>query len=127
MEILPQSIKWVTPIDHSTTQRPTNRRANHRPELSDSVFPAVKLRAAAEWLSWPELTVRLNGIHQQDTTYSLWKNFAVEGEITFIELFEGRDGKREGRGKIRFSPPPKRDFWSVNGGRYSIKMEDGTM
>jgi RNA-dependent RNA polymerase len=46
------------------------------------------------------------------TTWELWRMFEHECAVAFIELFENRQGNREGTAKIRFSPPPHRAFWT---------------
>lgn len=71
-----------------------------------------------------EVSIKLEGLDSVTSTYGLWKDFSSQGEIVFIEIYE-RDGKRDGNGKISFSPPPKQDFWSVRG-QYVLSREDGT-
>jgi RNA-dependent RNA polymerase len=57
------------------------------------------------------------------TTFKLWELFQVEGNITLIEIFENRSGSRDGNAKIRFEPPPNRDFWTS--GFYTLRLDDG--
>jgi RNA-dependent RNA polymerase len=92
--------------------------------------PLVKQREA--WHSWTELTVRLMNLPPNIITWELSRAFASEGNIVFIEIFENRQGNRDGTGRVRFSPPPRRDFWSAghftlarpeNGASLTIRVE----
>lgn len=100
-------------------QRPLSRRTtNGRP----AVAPVFAVKPDYDWLKWDEFGVRLSGLHPSETTYNLWRIFRQYGEIAFIEIFEGSDGQREGKAKIKFSPPPKTPFWKS--GRHVIDQED---
>jgi len=81
------------------------------------------LRPRYEWKEWPEVTIRVRGLHPQETTHNLFKNFKEEGHIVMVELFEGRDGRKDGTGLIRFCPPPLNQFWMPDG-LYELTMEE---
>jgi RNA-dependent RNA polymerase len=80
--------------------------------------PAVPLQApliikpSFEWQKWDELVIRVRGLLPTETTFTVWKNFRSQGNISFIELYENRNGQRDGLAKIRFSPPPHEPFWT---------------
>jgi RNA-dependent RNA polymerase len=113
------------------TQRPSNKSATNltstqpspkkpqpsshpkgRPNVSASgSVPNLKRREA--WQSWPELTIKVWNLPSSITTWQLWKKFEREGTVVSIEIYESRQGVREGSAKIRFSPVPYRDFWST--------------
>lgn len=84
--------------------------------------PIVK--PAAEWQKKSELSIILRGVQPTVTTLSLFMAFDREGTVVLIDIFEDR-GKRTGRVKIRFSPPPRTDFWFRNNGRYLLTDENG--
>lgn len=85
----------------------------------------IDLKPTYEWQKWDELAVLIKGVHDNETTYNLWRNFSTQGNIVFIDLFEGKDGKRNGGAKIKFSPPPEHPFWEMNGGRYPVGSAEG--
>ncbi|WEW57495.1 RNA-dependent RNA polymerase [Emydomyces testavorans] len=64
----------------------------------------------APWTSWESLTVNVSGLPAAISTFTLWRSFKVYGSIEYIEIFEDSKGRREGRGKIRFRPPPREVF-----------------
>src|SRR5579859_6437346 len=87
--------RFCQPRDHSTVQRPDSRRLQRQPQGLQITQPYQQVylrRSALPWHTWPEVTVRLGGLLPTETTYNLWRNFATEGNIVLIELFEGRDG-----------------------------------
>jgi RNA-dependent RNA polymerase len=63
------------------------------------------------WEKFLELTVKVTGLPENITTWDLWKRFDLEGTVIFVEIFDDRQGRRDGNAKIRFSPPPRRSFW----------------
>lgn len=70
------------------------------------------LKTPKPWQEWLELNIRLTNIPAQATTYDINRRFSMEGDIIFVEIFEGRDGRRDGGARIRYSQPPVvRPFW----------------
>lgn len=116
--------------DHAI-QRPSSRRAG--PQLHaltrdpSRLLQVPGLKQVYEWSKLPELTFRLRNLSPETTTYDIYRNFKKHGTIVLIELFEGRNGTRDGGGKIRFSPPPQDAFWAQpgSGNRYQMRMENG--
>ena len=100
-------------MDHSITR--TGRRTTTLP-------PSVMLKPKPDWQKWDELAVRVRGLVNTETTYTVWKKFRSQGNITFIELFETRSGPGELHAKVRFSPPPKEAFWTS--GRYTMRDDN---
>jgi RNA-dependent RNA polymerase len=97
--------------------------SDHRPQASPAVPGGPILKSRESWQSWSELTVKIFNLPPSTTTWNLWKRFETQGTIVFIELFETRQGTREGTAKIRFSPPPHRDFWGS--GSITMQTPDG--
>ena len=56
-------------------------------------------------------------------TRDLWNSFSKEGNIAVIDILEDSAGTRDGKAKIRFSPPPARAFWQQDS--YPIPITDG--
>jgi RNA-dependent RNA polymerase len=120
--------------DHSI-QRPISRRPGFRQEvlLKNAKQNALRqpqiplLRQEYEWGKAPELTIKLRNLPANIKTYDVYRNFKIHGTIVFIELYEGRNGSRDGGGKVRFSPPPKEAFWAKPGfeKRYEMRSENG--
>lgn len=55
------------------------------------------------WGSWESLAVNFFEIPQEVTAYDLFCAFKEKGNISNIEIYEDRHGKRTPRGRIRFS------------------------
>jgi RNA-dependent RNA polymerase len=81
------------------------------------------LKPKEPWQTWPELTIRVANLPPDVTTWDLWERFQREGTIVFIELFDDRQGRRDGNAKIRFIPPPRRAFWVLD--NVSLSTPDG--
>ncbi|KAI1077496.1 RdRP-domain-containing protein [Whalleya microplaca] len=65
----------------------------------------------SEWRDWDELCFRIIGLPPNTTTWDLWSAFGHHGTIAYIELDENNHGNRTGRARVRFSPPPAKQFW----------------
>ncbi|KAJ4264024.1 hypothetical protein NW762_006063 [Fusarium torreyae] len=76
----------------------------------------------AQWNSWPELNVILEGMPTWVTTSNLWDWFSHEGEIVYMDIYETPKSPGSYSGKIRFEPPPKRAFWEA--GIYRVRHPD---
>ncbi|KAM0275409.1 hypothetical protein ACHAPA_000271 [Fusarium lateritium] len=74
------------------------------------------------WHAWPELTVQLEGLPTSVTTANLWDWFSREGEIAYMDIYETSRSPGSSNAKIRFEPPPKRDFWAT--GLYRVPHPD---
>lgn len=90
-------------------------------ELQQSSRPMLKPKEP--WQTWPELTIRVANLPPNVTTWDLWERFQREGTIVFIELFDDRQGRRDGNAKIRFVPPPHRAFWTLD--NVTLSTPDG--
>ncbi|PKX91697.1 RNA dependent RNA polymerase [Aspergillus novofumigatus IBT 16806] len=75
------------------------------------------------WRLWESVAVNVFNIPREADTYCLWQAFSKEGHVFSIDIFEDFHGNRESRGKIRFKPPPQKDFWCH--GTYPITLSDG--
>ncbi|KAI1950370.1 hypothetical protein LOZ57_001929 [Ophidiomyces ophidiicola] len=80
-------------------------------------------RFFAPWTTWESLTVNISNIPPNANTYILWRTFKDYGTIEWVEIFENQRGKKEGRGKIRFRPPPREVFCPQN--EHILKFDDG--
>jgi RNA-dependent RNA polymerase len=102
-------------MDHSVRGTP--------PRRTTTLPGPIIIKPSFDWQKWDEVVIRVRGLLDTETTYTVWKNFRSQGNITFIELYENRHGPREISAKIKFSPPPKDPFWSVGKppGRYTMR------
>ncbi|XMA14761.1 hypothetical protein WAI453_007552 [Rhynchosporium graminicola] len=96
-------------------------RRPRNPVLQDQQRQGAILKPSYEWQQWDELTIKLRGLAPHETTYNLWTTFRDYGTISFIEIFEGNGGNRDGGAKIRFSPPPEIPIWKNS--PHNIKSE----
>ncbi|KAI1766762.1 RdRP-domain-containing protein [Hypoxylon sp. FL1150] len=92
----------------SEKRRPSGNGADQH-NFGTSNFNTSGIKA--QWADWPSITLRIRGLPTASTTFDLWSLFHLHGEIAFIELFE-RDGVRDGNGRVRFAPPPAKQFWN---------------
>jgi RNA-dependent RNA polymerase len=106
-----------TRMDHTSIQRPRARNYPRGPQPAP-----IMLRPRYEWREWLEVTIRVQGLHPQETTHNLFKAFRKEGKIIMVELCEGRDGRKDGTSLIKFCPPPDNQFWTPD--YYELKVED---
>jgi RNA-dependent RNA polymerase len=81
------------------------------------------LRPKEPWQTWQELTIRVANLPPTVTTWNLWERFQREGTVVFIEIFDDRQGRRDGNAKIRFAPPPHRAFWTLD--NVTLSTSDG--
>ncbi|KUJ07291.1 RdRP-domain-containing protein [Mollisia scopiformis] len=95
-----------------------------RPRGSVLAGPIVALKPTFEWSNWDELTVIIRDLRHDETTYNLWRNFSTQGEISWIDITD-RDGNKSGTAKVRFSPPPRKPFWTEKGGWYLVVSSKG--
>ncbi|MCJ1355792.1 MAG: hypothetical protein MMC33_005784 [Icmadophila ericetorum] len=79
----------------------------HPAHGSPSLMPA----RIEDWTTWGELSIKVSNIPLEATTKDLWMAFKKEGQIVTIEIFEDATGRRDGYGRVRFSPPPPYAFW----------------
>ncbi|KAH6671738.1 RNA dependent RNA polymerase-domain-containing protein [Halenospora varia] len=86
----------------------------------------IQLRKKYEGQDYPSILVRLSGLHPSETTHNLWVNFERLGNIAYIEIEDGTGSRRNGRAKIRFSPPPSTPFWLLGNprGMYVVRQVD---
>ena len=84
----------------SSDGRPTNSFLRPAPR-----HPVPRAQSDQGWPHWRELVIKVRGLPSSITTLELWRIFSKEGRIDFIEIFEDRQGIRDGGAKIR--------YWSV--------------
>jgi RNA-dependent RNA polymerase len=83
------------------------------------------VKPPAEWQRRSELSIIVKGLQPTATTLSLALAFDREGTVVYVGIDEDR-GIRNGSAKIRFSPPPKTDFWARDHGRYLLTDDKGS-
>ncbi|KAJ6114819.1 hypothetical protein N7486_000597, partial [Penicillium sp. IBT 16267x] len=103
----------------STHQRQTPSLAMYPRRSPASPPPPVWLT----WKNWESVAVGISELPREASTYVLWEAFSKEGNIFSIDIFEDRNGNRSSRGRIRFKPPPARDFWLDQ--TYPLKLRSG--
>ncbi|KPM40471.1 RNA-dependent RNA polymerase 1 [Neonectria ditissima] len=106
----------------ATSRRSPTNRENVPPHRQQWRSNTSNTQPPTEWHTWPEFTVYLDNLPTNVTTVNLWDWFSNEGDIVYMDIFE-RGSQGSMSGKIRFEPPPKRDFWST--GKYSVTHPDG--
>ncbi|KAH6888035.1 RNA dependent RNA polymerase-domain-containing protein [Thelonectria olida] len=94
-----------------------------RPQRLRERHNAADRGPTSPWQTWPELSLRLDDLPPKVTTANLWQWFSHEGEIVFLEIFEGRDRAGTPSARIKFDPPPRRAFWET--GSYNVPHNDG--
>ncbi|KAH6973539.1 RNA dependent RNA polymerase-domain-containing protein [Ilyonectria sp. MPI-CAGE-AT-0026] len=111
---LPASIPSPVSSLTSTPCSPTRRENTPpTPNQEQSQTPnAFTAQPSTEWQTWPEFSVRLDKLPVGVATTNLWDWFSQEGEIVYIDIFEERHAMGTMVAKIKFEPPPKRDFWT---------------
>jgi RNA-dependent RNA polymerase len=100
----------------------------HKPYLQKRTGPLpapLIIKPSYELQKWDELVIKVRGLLPTETTYTVWKNFQSQGNITFIELYENRKGQQEGSAKLKFSPPPHEPYWTISKPHGKYTMRDG--
>ncbi|KAK7425799.1 hypothetical protein QQZ08_007648 [Neonectria magnoliae] len=97
----------------AASQRSPTNRENVPPRQQPWRTNTLNPEPPREWHTWPEFTVRLDNLPANVTTTQLWDWFSNEGEIVYMDIFEDRGSQGSKSAKIKFEPPPKRDFWST--------------
>ncbi|PWY82203.1 RNA-directed RNA polymerase (Sad-1) [Aspergillus heteromorphus CBS 117.55] len=77
----------------------------------------------APWKRWESVVIRLTNLPLEANAQTIWHALNEEGHIFSIDLFEDVHGQRISRGKVRFKPPPKTDFW--RNGTYPVVLPNG--
>ncbi|KAL6857989.1 hypothetical protein ACO1O0_005435 [Amphichorda felina] len=75
-----------------------------------------------DWERWSDITLRLDGLPPETETAHLFEWFSKEGRIAWIDIFASQSQLAPDRpvsAKIRFEPPPKRNFWA--NGKYVVR------
>ncbi|PYH44920.1 RNA dependent RNA polymerase [Aspergillus saccharolyticus JOP 1030-1] len=101
---------------------PGYRRMGLQPQAKPLQRPSPSL-ILPPWKSFDSLALFLSQIPDDANVSYIWRAFKDEGHIFSIDLFEDFQGRRTAQGKIRFRPPPFRDFWSQ--GTYTILLPGG--
>ncbi|RJE21572.1 RNA polymerase [Aspergillus sclerotialis] len=78
---------------------------------------------ASTWEQWESVGVKLGNVPGEVNSLTIWHAFSREGTVSSVELYEDSQGRRDGKGKVWFSPPPRRPFWT--GGHYTISLPGG--
>lgn len=63
--------------------------------------PALKA-LKPKWQTWDSLAINIRGVPDEATAFTLWKAFQRQGVVAAIDLYEDANGRRNGRGRIRF-------------------------
>ena len=111
-------VPTATAGHHSSYTRSRPRQSNST-SYRRSIGPVA--RRQGDWTHWTELAIFLFRLPTTITTKDVWSALQKEGQIITIELFEDTTGFRNGKGRVRFSPPPARAFWQ--NGKYSIQLD----
>ncbi|KAL4892921.1 RNA dependent RNA polymerase-domain-containing protein [Aspergillus ambiguus] len=103
-----------------------NRGNFHAPPSARPPRPVVKPDPLSQvippWKRWDSLAINLNDLPKEINAHILFHAFKEHGSIHSIDIFEEAHGNRESKGRIRFKPPPKNDFWKNR--KYKISLQD---
>ncbi|KMP00255.1 RNA-directed RNA polymerase Rdp1 [Coccidioides immitis RMSCC 2394] len=99
---------------------PSQRQPIAMPSMEDRQRAS---RLFASWASWESLTVNISGLPKDISTFTIWRSFKVYGSIEWVEIFEDTKGRQDGRGKIRFRPPPREVFCPDRS--HILELDDG--
>ncbi|KAL1959629.1 hypothetical protein VTO42DRAFT_1664 [Malbranchea cinnamomea] len=106
-------------------QRPQGLYVNGSKRATHSMMSHAKAsQILPQWSSWESLSLIISGLPFEINTFTVWKSFERYGSVEWVELFENRAGKRDGRGKVRFRPPPKEAI--CPDGKHRLELPDGT-
>jgi RNA-dependent RNA polymerase len=79
------------------------------------------ISAPADWMFADSIYIKLDHIPLEAKIEHIQYALAGCGNIVFIEFQTDRNGQRNGRGAVRFDPPPKRICWIKN--RFTIDID----
>ncbi|KAF7512284.1 hypothetical protein GJ744_001852 [Endocarpon pusillum] len=112
---------------HETDLTPdTTMYSNRRAEgYLDAKTRAVNLQhTKPEWTTWDFLDLFISNLPSGIKTVDLWRNFKREGEVDLIDIFVTRGGQKDTKARLRFRPPPRRDFFTSSS-KYTLNFEGG--
>ncbi|KEY68675.1 hypothetical protein S7711_00549 [Stachybotrys chartarum IBT 7711] len=92
----------------STDSAASNSTLQSRKYLDSTTKPAPK-----GWEKWPELTIKVHNLPPDVSISNLSQWFSGEGEIVWMDIYQGDHDNGSMSAKIRFDPPPKRPFWDI--------------
>lgn len=96
-----QNFKHLSNRAHNLPLRPPPQR-----KIASSSLPYRQDGAVArrpnDWSAWIELRVKIYGLPAKASTLDVWKCFSKEGSIAAIEIYEDRNGSRDGKAAVRF-------------------------
>lgn len=72
--------------------------------------------APQSWKNWASIMLKLERLPPDTEVAHLWQWFSKEGDIAWIEIFDSHSHRESSNqrltAKMRFEPPPKRNFWA---------------
>ncbi|RKF84169.1 RNA-dependent RNA polymerase 1 [Golovinomyces cichoracearum] len=102
-------------INPALIQKPVSKR---NPSTITPVNQIV-IKQTYYWQKWDSILIEVGTLPMGETTYNLWKNFSRFGTVSHVEIYDSQ-GRRNRRGKIRFTPPPAVPFWPATSRRFLI-------
>jgi RNA-dependent RNA polymerase len=114
-----------SPLYQHIIAPPTSRHREGPCSIPPLREPVAKSRHDKPRKGWNELTIKIKNIAPVDLkTLKIWEVFSREGNVCFIEIFEVRNGRRDGNARVRFSPAPMNPVWQNRRGRYAFPGTD---
>ncbi|KID89494.1 suppressor of ascus dominance [Metarhizium guizhouense ARSEF 977] len=80
-------------------------------ELRTTSIPS--LDSQNEWRTRPYVIIRVNNLPVDISAEYIWRWFASEGNILWIDLFDPKSVNGTMSAKIRFEPPPRLNIWDL--------------
>ena len=101
----------MAPKSPSIDRLTDGRIATHAARSQDQ-NPAQPTPSTQEvWRDWPEVKVKVMNLPMNISTWTLYRHYIHEGNISRIDIPNNKTTSRTGF--ITFDPPPKRSFWNT--------------
>ncbi|KAJ5154575.1 uncharacterized protein N7500_010014 [Penicillium coprophilum] len=81
------------------------------------------VQAWITWRSWESCAVDLLNIPREMNTHDIYEAFNQYGNLISIDIWEDAAGRPDSKARIRFKPPPSKDFWRT--GSFGVRLRSG--
>lgn len=108
----------IMPLPQQQAKLPYRQRASPSKTKSNSKGDNVPLSVSGasysskhEWRTRSSISIGVNNLPVGTSAEYLWRWFQSEGTVTWIEIFRPKLDHGKTFAKVRFEPPPRRNFW----------------
>ncbi|OKL63034.1 hypothetical protein UA08_01933 [Talaromyces atroroseus] len=112
-----RSFAAKTPPENASKKSPT------KPAMFRMSESRAALALKPDWQTRESLAIHLFDVPNDANAKLIYAAFKSEGTLYSIDLYEDYTGKRNGKGRVRFRPPPATNFWRRL--RWQIELPDG--